>query len=103
VPDRVLPGEQRDLYEEADAGTPQRSVLLIGASQRVLDDTAAGLRGLGYTAQATSDFFSDITDRFDVTRIGLVALEAEQSPGTARPSSGNRQAPSTRESSSLKD
>lgn len=55
-------------------GTPQRSVLLIGKSQRVLDDTAAGLRDLGYTAQATSDFFSDITGRFDVAHIDLVAL-----------------------------
>jgi hypothetical protein len=53
---------------------PQRSVLLIGKSQRVLDDTAAGLRDLGYTAQATNDFFSDITGRFDVTRTDLVAL-----------------------------
>ena len=56
------------------AGTPQRSVLLIGKSQRVLDDTAAGLRDLGYIAQATSDFFSDITGRFDVAHIDLVAL-----------------------------
>ena len=48
------------------SGNPQRSVLLIGKSQRVLDDTAAGLCDLGYTAQATSDFFSDITGRFDV-------------------------------------
>jgi hypothetical protein len=29
------------------ASTPQRSVLLIGASQRVLDDSVAGLRDLG--------------------------------------------------------
>ena len=56
------------------SGNPQRSVLLIGKSQRVLDDTAAALRDLGYTAQATSDFFSDITGRFDVTQIDLVAL-----------------------------
>jgi hypothetical protein len=56
------------------ADMPQRSVLLIGKSQRVLDDTAAGLRDLGYTAKATSDFFSDITGRFDVTHIDLVAL-----------------------------
>jgi hypothetical protein len=32
------------------SGNPQRSVLLIGKSQRVLDDTAAGLCELGYTA-----------------------------------------------------
>jgi hypothetical protein len=53
---------------------PRRSVLLIGKSQRVLDDTAVGLRSLGYTAQATNDFFSDITAQFDVTQIDLVAL-----------------------------
>jgi hypothetical protein len=55
-------------------GTAQRSVLLIGASQRILDDSVAGLRDLGYTAQATSDFFSDITGRFDVADIDRVAL-----------------------------
>jgi hypothetical protein len=55
-------------------GTSQRSVLLIGKSQHVLDDTAAGLRDLGYTAQATNDFFSDITGRFDVTQVDLVTL-----------------------------
>jgi hypothetical protein len=54
--------------------TPPRSILLIGKSQRVLDDTAAGLRDLGYAAQATSDFFSDITARFDVAHTHLVAL-----------------------------
>jgi hypothetical protein len=56
------------------SGNQQRSVLLIGKSQRVLDDTAAALRDLGCTAQATSDFFSDITGRLDVTQIDLVAL-----------------------------
>ena len=55
-------------------GNPQRSVLVIGASQRVLDDTVAALRDLGYTAQATSDFSSDITSRFDITHLGLVSL-----------------------------
>jgi hypothetical protein len=55
-------------------GTPQRSILLIGKSQRVLDDTAAGLRDIGYTVQATSEIFSDITGRFDITHIDLVAL-----------------------------
>jgi hypothetical protein len=54
--------------------TPQRSVLLIGASQRVLDDSVAALRDLGYIAQGTNDFFSDITGRFDVTRIDLISL-----------------------------
>jgi hypothetical protein len=54
--------------------TPQRSVLLIGKSHRVLDDTAAGLRDLGYTAQQTGDFSSDITGRFDLAHTDLVAL-----------------------------
>jgi hypothetical protein len=55
-------------------GTPQRSVLLIGASQRILDQTVAALRDLGYTAQATNDFFSDITGQFDITTTDLVLL-----------------------------
>lgn len=53
---------------------PRRSVLVIGASQRVLDETVTVLRDLGYTAQATSDFLGDIPGRFDVTRIDLVSL-----------------------------
>ena len=58
-----------DTTRRADMTTsnPQQSVLLIGASQRILDDSVAALRDLGYTAQATNDFFSDITGRFDVT------------------------------------
>jgi hypothetical protein len=55
-------------------GTPQRSVLVFGKSRLVLDDTVAALQDLGYTAQATSDFFSDVTSQFDVTDIGLVVL-----------------------------
>ena len=55
-------------------GSPPRSVLLIGKSQHVIDDTATGLRELGYTAQATNDFFNDITGRFDVAHIDLIAL-----------------------------
>ncbi len=55
-------------------GTPQPSVLLIGASQRVLDEAVAVLRDLGYTAQETNDFSSDITGRFNITNIDLVAL-----------------------------
>jgi hypothetical protein len=61
-------------------GTPQRSVLLIGASQRIVDDSAAALRDLGYTAQATSGFFSDITCRFDTTHIDLVKLGGQVPP-----------------------
>ena len=59
---------------------PQRGVLVFGRSQRVLDDTVAGLRDLGYTAQATNDFFSDITGQFDVTQIDLVVLGTQVSP-----------------------
>jgi hypothetical protein len=55
-------------------GTPQRSVLVIGASQRVLDKAVAALRDLGYNAQATSDFSSDITGQFDVTRLDLIVV-----------------------------
>jgi hypothetical protein len=55
-------------------GNPQRSVLLLGGSERVLDDCFAALRDLGYTPQGTNDFFSDIPSRFDVTHIDLVSL-----------------------------
>jgi hypothetical protein len=51
----------------------RRSVLLIGKSQLVLDDAVAGLRDLGYKAQATNDF-TDITGRFDVKEIDLVVF-----------------------------
>lgn len=51
-----------------------RSVLVFGASQRVLDECVAALGGLGYTARGTDDFRSDITARFDVTKIDLVSL-----------------------------
>jgi hypothetical protein len=43
----------------------QRSVLLIGKSQLVLDESVAGLRELGYKAEATNDF-TGISGRFDV-------------------------------------
>jgi hypothetical protein len=46
----------------------------MGASQRVLDDCVAAVRRLGYAAQGTTDFFSDITGRFDVTQIDLISL-----------------------------
>jgi hypothetical protein len=51
----------------------QRSVLLIGKSQLVLDESVAGLRDLGYRAEATNDF-SDITGRFDVKAMDLVVF-----------------------------
>jgi hypothetical protein len=33
----------------------QRNVLLLGKSQLILDETVAGLRDLGYNAEATND------------------------------------------------
>jgi len=51
----------------------RRSVLLIGKSQLVLDQSVAGLRELGYEADATSDF-TDIAGRFDVGEIDLVVF-----------------------------
>ena len=56
--------------------TPQRSVLLFGGSQHILDECVAVLHDLGYTAQGTNDFFTDITSRFDVAGIDLVSLGA---------------------------
>jgi hypothetical protein len=50
-----------------------RSVLLIGKSQRVLDDSVAGLRALGYKAEATNDF-ADVTGRFDARTLDLVVF-----------------------------
>jgi hypothetical protein len=60
-------------------GKPERSVLLIGKSQLVLDDAVAGLRDLGYTADATNDF-SDIVGRFDVAKIDLVVFGGQVPP-----------------------
>jgi hypothetical protein len=57
----------------------QRSVLLIGKSQLVLDDAVAGLRDLGYKAEATNDF-TDITGRFDIKRIDLVVFGGQVPP-----------------------
>jgi hypothetical protein len=51
---------------------PPQSVLVIGRSQLVLDDAVAGLRQLGYIAQATNDFSGDLTDRFDFAKVDLV-------------------------------
>jgi hypothetical protein len=57
-------------------------VLLIGKSQLVLDESVAGLRDLGYRAEATNDS-TDITGRFDVKEIGW-SSSADKSPRTAR-------------------
>jgi hypothetical protein len=62
------------------SGNAQRSVLVFGKSRLVLDHTVAALRDLGYTAQATNDFVSDITGQFDVTDIDLVVLGTQVPP-----------------------
>jgi hypothetical protein len=58
---------------------PQRSVLLIGKSQLVLDDALAGLRDLGYNAEATNDF-ADVTARFDAREVDLVVFGGQVPP-----------------------
>jgi hypothetical protein len=58
---------------------PQRSVLLIGKSQLVLDDALAGLRDLGYKAEGTNDF-ADVTARFDAREIDLVVFGGQVPP-----------------------
>lgn len=59
--------------------TSQRSVLLIGKSQVVLDESVAALRDLGYAAQATNNF-SDITGRFDARALDLVVFGGQVPP-----------------------
>lgn len=61
-------------------GKPQRGVLVMGRSQRVLDEAVAGLHELGYAAQATNDFSTDITGRFDLTEIDLVLFGTQVPP-----------------------
>jgi hypothetical protein len=56
-----------------------QSVLIIGKSQAVLNDTVAGLRQLSYKAEATNDF-ADITGRFDVRTVDLVVFGGQVPP-----------------------
>jgi hypothetical protein len=56
-----------------------RSVLLIGKSQLVLDESVAGLRDLGYQAEGTNDFAA-IGDRFDAKEIDLVVFGGQVPP-----------------------
>jgi hypothetical protein len=58
---------------------PQRSVLLIGKSQLVLDDSVAGLHDLGYLAEGTNDF-TDVTARFDAREIDVVVFGGQVPP-----------------------
>ena len=57
----------------------ERSVLLIGRSQLVLGESVAGLRHLGYKAEATNDF-ADILGRFDMKEIDLVVFGGQVPP-----------------------
>jgi hypothetical protein len=57
----------------------ERSVLLIGKSQLVLNDSVAGLRELGYKAKATNDF-ADIASRFDARKLDLVVFGGQVPP-----------------------
>ena len=58
---------------------PQRSILLIGKSQLVLDEALAGLRDLGYKAEATNDF-AEVTARFDARELDLVVFGGQVPP-----------------------
>ena len=58
---------------------PQRSVLLIGKSQLVLDEAVAGLHDLGHRAEGTNDF-ADVTERFDMNEIDLVVFGGQVPP-----------------------
>jgi hypothetical protein len=57
----------------------QPSVLLIGKSQRVLDDSVSALHDLGYKAEATNDF-DDVTGRFDARTLDLVVFGGQVPP-----------------------
>jgi hypothetical protein len=57
----------------------QRSVLLIGKSQLVLDESVVGIRDLGYKAEATNDF-TDIAGRFHAKEIDLVVFGGQVPP-----------------------
>jgi hypothetical protein len=57
----------------------ERSVLLIGKSQLVLSESVAGLRDLGYKAEATNDF-ADITGRIDARTLDLIVFGGQVPP-----------------------
>jgi hypothetical protein len=59
------------------ADSAQRSVLLIGKSQLVLDESVAG--ELGYKAEGTNDF-TDTIDRFDMKLADLVVFGGQVPP-----------------------
>jgi hypothetical protein len=76
---RVATPAKGDEGAEMTTNNTERGVLLIGKSQLVLDESVAGLRELGYKAEATNDF-SDITGRFDVNEIDLVVFGGQVPP-----------------------
>jgi hypothetical protein len=71
---------KRTMNQPKPTDRAQHRVLLIGKSQLVLDESVAGLRGLGYKAEATNDF-ADITGRFDVKEIDLVVFGGQVPAG----------------------
>ena len=81
--------------------TTQRSALLIGKSQVVLDDAVAGLRALGYKADATNDFTA--SPAVSTRQRSTWSCSAERSRPITRPSSDMSSPPLTRRSSSSKD
>jgi hypothetical protein len=58
----------------------QRSVLLFGKSQKIVDDAVDDLHSLGYEAYGTNDFFSDVAKRYDLALIDLVVLGGQVPP-----------------------
>ena len=75
----IHPTERKRKGAHMASDNPRRSVLLIGKSQLVLDGALAGLRDLGYTAEATNGF-ADITARFDAREIDVVVFGGQVPP-----------------------
>jgi hypothetical protein len=76
---RPATSAKEDKGADMTTDNAQHSVLLIGKSQLVLDESVAGLRDLGYKAEATNEF-TDVTGRFDVKEIDLVVLGGQIPP-----------------------
>jgi hypothetical protein len=70
--------EVRDLVKDhagaiRAADDTTRIILLIGSSQRIVDDSVVGLDNRGYAARGTTDV-AVVTGRFDPRAIDLVVL-----------------------------
>jgi hypothetical protein len=76
---RPPPNQPRDTGPQMTADHTDRSVLVLGRSQLVIEQAVVGLRDLGYTAQATNDF-ADITGRYDVEHIDMVVFGGQVPP-----------------------